>query len=37
MDLLTKRESEYQPLAVLEAKDLGIKHPDEENTWKNES
>ena len=37
MDLLTKHESEYEPLVVPEAKELGIKHPDEENTtWKNE-
>ena len=37
MDLLTKHVSEYQPLVVSVAKELGIKHPDEENTWKNDS
>ena len=37
MDLLTKKESEYLPLVVPKAKELGIKQPDEENTtWKNE-
>ena len=37
MNLLTKPDSKYQPLVVPEAKELGIKHPDKENTWKNES
>ena len=37
MDLLTKQESDYQPLVVPKTTELGIKQPDEENTtWKNE-